>query len=65
MIKDDLKNKKYVRLKEGAEIYGVCKTTFSKMADEAGAKRKVNGSVLVSVKKMDEYIEAFEIPAVH
>lgn len=63
MTRDELKRKKYVRLKDGAELYGVSKTTFSKMADEAGAKRKVNGLVLINVEKLDEYIEAFEVPS--
>lgn len=51
--------KKYVRIKEGAELYSVGEKTFSGWADDANAKRHVKGVVLVNLEKIEAFIESF------
>ena len=52
--------KKYLRYDEAAELYSVGINTIKKWAHDAGAVHKVSGIALVSVKKMDEFIDSFE-----
>ena len=49
--------KEYVRYKEGAELFSVGDRTFMNLAKEAGAVRKINGTCLVNVPKLKDYIE--------
>ena len=53
--------KKFVRYKDGAELYSLGIQTFMKIAKEAGAVRKIRGTVLVNIEKLDEYIDSFEV----
>lgn len=61
MKKQSLSNKKFVRYKEGAELYSLGIQNFMKIAKEAGAVRKIRGTVLVNIEKLDEYIDSFEV----
>ena len=61
MKKQSLSNKKFVRYKDGAELYSLGIQNFMKIAKEAGAVRKIRGTVLVNVEKLDEYIDSFEV----
>ena len=58
---DKLTRKKYVRYKDGAELYSLGIQNFMKIAKEAGAVRKICGTVLVNTEKLDEYIDSFEV----
>ena len=58
MIRNNIK-KRYVRYKEGAELYSICQTKFEKMAKEAGATYKLNKVVLVNCEIFEEYLETF------
>lgn len=49
--------KKYVRYKEGADLYSLGIHGFQSLAKEAGAVRKINGVCLVNVEILNEYIE--------
>lgn len=60
-MKGDDKRKKFVRYKEGAELYSMCQTKFEQMAKEAGAVYKLNKVVLVNCDIFDEYLETFRI----
>lgn len=40
--------KRFVRYKEGAELYSMCQSKFEDMAKEAGAIYKLNKLVLVN-----------------
>lgn len=51
--------KKYVRYDEACELYGMGLTKLKEVARDAGAVYKLNRLVLISVEKMDEYIETF------
>ncbi|MCR5303285.1 MAG: hypothetical protein K6E33_01880 [Lachnospiraceae bacterium] len=56
-IKVNSGQKKYVRYKEGADLYSLGIHGFQRLAKEAGAVRKINGVCLVNVEVLNEYIE--------
>ena len=49
--------KKYVRYEEGAYLYSMGRKTFTDLAKEADAVRKIGGVCLVSIEKLNKYIE--------
>lgn len=53
--------KRFVRYKEGAEMYSMCQSKFEQMAKEAGATYKLNKLVLVNCDIFEEYLESFRI----
>lgn len=53
--------KKYVRTEEARELYSIGRHSLERWAKEAGALRKINGTVLINVEKLDAFIEAFEV----
>ena len=58
---DKQARKKFVRYKDGAELYSLRIQNFMKIVKEAGAVRKIRGTVLVNIEKLDEYIDSFEV----
>ncbi len=52
-------SKKYVRYKEGCEMYSMGMTKFQELAHEAKATIKHGGIVLVSCAILDKYLETF------
>lgn len=57
------RKKKFVRYKEGAELYSMGISKFQEIAKDAGAVHKVGQLCLVNIEKLDEYLESFAIPA--
>ena len=55
------RNKKFVRYREGAELYSMGLTKFQELAKDANACYKVNQLVLVNLEVLDEYLESFRI----
>ena len=55
------KNKKFVRYKEGAELYSMCQSKFEQMAKEAKAIYKVDKVVLVNCEIFKAYLETFRL----
>lgn len=51
--------KKFVRYPEGAEIYSMGLSSFTKLAKEAKAVYKRGNIVLVNINIIDEYLEMF------
>lgn len=51
--------RKYVRCKEGAEMYGMGLQKFQQLAKEAGATYKIDRMVLVNIEKLEAYLETF------
>ena len=49
--------KKYVRYKEGADLFSMGERTFMDLAKEAGAVRKIKGVCLVNIEALNQYIE--------
>ena len=50
-------DKLYVRYKEGAKMFSISERQFNKIAHEAGAVAKLEKTALVSIRKMQEYLE--------
>lgn len=53
--------KRFVRYKEGAEMYSMCQSKFEQLAKEAKAIYKVNKLVLVNCELFEKYLETFRI----
>ena len=53
--------KKFVRYKEGAELYSMSQSKFEQLARDAKATYKVDKLVLVNCEILDEYLETFRI----
>jgi hypothetical protein len=54
-------NKKFVRYKEGADLYSMSQSKFEQTAKDAGAIYKLNKLVLVNMEVFDDYLESFRI----
>ena len=59
--RDDKKNTRFVRYKEGAALYSMCQTKFERLAKDANAIYKVDKLVLVNTDILDDYLETFHI----
>lgn len=53
--------KKYVRYKEGAEMFSMSQKKFERMAKEANALYKCNRMALVNTEIFEEYLETCRI----
>lgn len=53
--------KRFVRYKEGAELYSMSQPKFEQLAKDAGATYKLNKLVLVNLDIFEEYLESFRI----
>jgi len=53
--------KKFVRYKEGAELYSISQSKFEKLAKDAKAIYKVDKVVLVNCELFEKYLETFRI----
>ena len=60
-MKTKVNKKKFVRYKEGAEIYSIGQTTFERMAKDANAVYKVGKMVLVNCELFEKYLETFKV----
>jgi len=60
-VKNKVNPKRFVRYKEGAELYSMCQTKFEEIAKEAGAVYKLNKLVLVNCDILDDYLETFRM----
>lgn len=50
-------SKKFVWYEEGAKLYSVGRNTFIELANDADAVYKYHGCAIVSIQKVDEFIE--------
>lgn len=55
------KLRKFVRYKEGAEMYGMCQSKFERMARDAKATYKLDKLVLVNTELFEKYLETFRV----
>lgn len=61
-IVERMKNgKRFVRYKEGAEMYSMCQSKFEQMAKDAKAIYKVDKLVLVNCDIFEQYLETFRL----
>lgn len=63
MEKDKNKSpkKRFVRYKEGCEIYSMGLNKFSALAKEAGAIYKIDKLVLVNTEIFEKYLDTFRV----
>lgn len=61
MVQQKLERKRFVRYKEGAEIYSMCQSKFEQMAKDAKAIYKVDKLVLVNCDIFEKYLETFRL----
>lgn len=55
------KDKRFVRYKDGAEMYSMSLSKFQQLAKDANACYKVNQLVLINLDILDEYLETYRI----
>lgn len=53
--------KKFVRYKEGAELYSISQSKFERLARDAKATYKIDKVVLVNCELFEKYLESFRI----
>lgn len=61
MQRQYINRKRFVRYKEGAEMYSMCQSKFEKMAKEAQAVYKLDKLVLVNCDIFEAYLETFRV----
>lgn len=61
----EARKKKFIRYKEGSEIYSMGITKFQEIAKKAGAVYKINQMVLVNTEMLDSYLEKFKVCDAH
>ena len=60
-MQQKMKDKRFVRYADGAEMYSMSLSKFQQLAKDAQACYKVNQLVLVNLDIIDEYLETFHI----
>ena len=60
-MRQKVNRKRFVRYKEGAELYSMCQSKFEKMAKEAKAIYKLDKLVLVNCDIFDTYLETYRV----
>ena len=56
-----VEKKRFVRYKEGAEMYSMGMNKFQTLAKDAGAILKIDRMVLVDLDIFDQYLETFRV----
>lgn len=54
--------RKWIRCKEGVDLYSIGKTKLLEIAREAGAAVKIDGTILIDSETLDLYLETFRLP---
>ena len=52
--------KKFVRYKEGQQLYSLGKHTFRSLAEDADAVYQYKGCSMINTQKIDEFLENFK-----
>lgn len=55
--------KKWIRCREGVNIYSMSRPTIMALASDAGALYKINATVLINTEIFENYMESFRVPA--
>ena len=61
VLRTQYPRRRFVRYKEGAELYCMSVTHFKSLARDAGAISKIGGTVLVDTDIIDKFIEYYRI----
>lgn len=59
-MKENNFSPKYVNYEQGAQMFGMCKHSFSKLANEARAVSKIGKICIVDVAQFSDFLEAFK-----
>lgn len=60
-VEESMRNRvKYVRYKEGAQMFGMGLSKFQVLAREAKATYKIDKVVLVNIEIFDKYLQIFK-----
>jgi len=62
-VKDEPVKKKWIRCREGVEMYSMSRPTIMAIASDAGALYKINATVLIDTETFENYMESFRVPA--
>ena len=54
-------NRKFIRYKEGAQIYGMSEREFIKLAHDAKAVYKRNKIAMVNVEILDKFMQTYKV----
>ena len=60
-MQQEINRKRFVRYKEGAEMYSMCQSKFEKMEKDAKAIYKLDKLVLVNCDIFEAYLETFRV----
>ena len=55
------REKKFVRYKEGAEMYSISQSLFERLAKASGACYKIGRAVIVDCREFEKYLESYKI----
>ena len=59
----DLEKAKYLRQRQGTQLYNMSRTTFCKLALESGGLIKIGSMVIVERETFERYLESFRVPS--
>lgn len=62
-VTPEVVKKKWIRCKEGVEMYSMSRPTIMAIASDAGALYKINATVLINTETFENYMESFRVPA--
>lgn len=54
--------KRFVRYKEGAEMYSISQSLFERLAKGTGACYKIGRAVIVDCQEFEKYLESYKMP---
>lgn len=60
--KAEKSRKKWIRAREGVDIYSMSRNKIVSLAREAGAAYKIDATILIDVETFEKYLETFRIP---
>ena len=60
MIRKDDETKRFIRCRQGVELYNMSRPQFVKLAIEAGAAYKINSMILVDKNIFEQYLDTFK-----
>ena len=55
------REKKFVRYKEGAEMYSISQSLFERLAKASGACYKIGRAVIVDCREFEKYLESYKM----
>lgn len=60
-MESNFDRKKFIRYKEGAQLYSMSQSKFERLAKDANAIYKVDKLVLVNCELFEQFLETFRV----